>query len=647
MRPRHIRLLSAAVLFAAAPAFAQRVLDPGLVVIPTTNPTPEQEVASTVSVITRAEIERRQYRTVGEALQSLPSLAVARSGGVGNQTSVFVRGSNSNHTLVLIDGVKANDPSTPAGAMDFSVLSIGDVERIEVLYGSQGTLYGSDAIGAVVNVITKAGGGKTTATGELEGGSFRTFNQQAGVSGGAGKLGYRFDAQHMRQTGLSIADSRQTPPGATEDDDTHDQITVSSKLDLKATQDLSFSTSLRHTRAHNDLDVSQSFPPTSDNDSRERTEATFLRGEGRLVMFNGMAEAVGGVSHSRYHRLTLEDPDPFVPLDFLRDAESGQRTKFDLKTDVYALPSQTITVGLETEKEAIEGSLISTSNFGFFNTAANASVNNDAVYVQDQVAIAGRWFGTIGARLDDHEQFGRAFTWRVAPAYLHRETGTKLRASYATGFKAPSLFQLYGNSVSAFGVFAANPNLQPETSQTVEAGVDQSLFGNRASVGVTAFETIVRNLIQANPAFTTNVNIGRAIMRGVELTARASPIERVETSASFTYMRPHNAVNDDAAPLNRRPRQKATGEVSWRPWDDVKLGATATYVGRRGDVDAVTAARIVDPSYTVVNLLASYDVTQHLTLFGRIENVLDDRYEDPDGFVQPGLGVFAGGRMRF
>ena len=647
MHARQIRLLFAAILIAATPAWAQRALEPGLVVTPTTNPTPEEEVGSTVSVITRAEIERRQYNTVGEALQSLPSLSVARSGGVGNQTSVFARGSNSNHTLVLIDGVKANDPSAPAGAMDFSVLSIGDVDRIEVLYGSQGTLYGSDAIGAVVNIITKAGGGKTTATGMLEGGSFGTFNQQAGVSGGAGKLGYRFDAQHMRQTGLSIADARQTPPGATEDNDTHDQLTLSSKLDVKATQDLGFSASLRHTRANNDLDVSQSFPPTSDNDSRERTEATFLHGEGRLVMFKGLAEAVAGVSHSRYHRLTLDDPDPFVPLDLLRDAESGQRTKFDLKTDIYALPSQTVTVGLETEKQAIEGSLVSTSNFGPFSTSANASVNNDAVYVQDQVAIDRRWFGTIGARLDDHEQFGRAFTWRVAPAYLHRETGTKLRASYATGFKAPSLFQLYGNSASAFGVFAANPNLEPETSQTVEAGVDQELFGNRASVGVTAFETIVRNLIQANAAFTTNVNIGKAIMRGVELTARASPVPRVETSASFTYMRPHNAVNDDANRLNRRPREKATGEVSWRPWDDVKLGATATFVGRRGDVDAVSAAQIDTSSYTLVNLLASYDVTEHLTLFGRIENAFDNKYEDPDGFVQPGLGVFAGGRVRF
>jgi len=641
-RPFAFALLGA---LAAAPALAQRTLDPGVVVTPTTIPTPEEQVGSTVSVITRAEIERRQYRTVGEALQSLPSLSVVRSGGVGNQTSVFARGSNSNHTKVLIDGIEANDPSSPAGAMDFSVLAIGDVERIEVLYGSQGGLYGSDAIGSVVNVITKAGSGKPTATGLLEGGSFGTFNQQAGVSGGAGKLGYRFDAQHLRQTGLSIADSRQTPAGASEDHDTHDQLSFSSKLDLQATPDLGFTTSLRHVRAHNDLDVSQSFPPTSDNDSRERTEATFLRGEGRLAMFGGLAESRLGVSHTRYHRLTLEDPDTFVPNDMLRDAQSGQRTKLDLKTDFYALPWQTVTLGLETEEEAIEGSLISTSAFGPFATNANASVNNDAVYLQDQVAIAGRYFGTIGARLDNHEQFGKAFTWRVAPAYLHRETGTKLRASYSTGFKAPTLFQLYGNSISAFGVFAANPNLQPETSKTVEGGVEQQLFGNRASVGVTVFETLVRNLIQANAAFTTNENVGKAIMRGVELSGRADITDRIEAQANYTYMRPQNAVT--GAELNRRPRQKATGEVTWRAWDDVKLGATAIYVGKRGDIDAVTSAQINDPSYTLVNLTASYDFAENFTLFGRLENVFDRKYQDPDGFQQPGFGIYAGGRVRF
>jgi vitamin B12 transporter len=483
----------------------------------------------------------------------------------------------------------------------------------------------------------------------LEGGSFGTFNQQAGVSGGAGKLGYRFDALHLRQTGLSMADARQTPAGAVEDDDTHDSLTFSSKLDLDLTRDVSFTTSVRHFRARNELDVSQS-NPVSDNDSRERVESTYLRGEGRAVLFEGLAEARLGVSHTRYHRFTLEDTDPILPFDFLRDTQSGRRTKFDIKADLYALPGQTVTVGLETEKEALNGTLISTSAFGPFSTNANASVNNDAIYLQNQIAIGGRFFGTIGARVDDHEQFGRAFTWRVAPAYLHRETGTKFRASYSTGYHAPSLFQLYGNSISAFGIFAANPNLQPERSETYEAGIDQTLFDNRAAVGITAFETFVRNLIQSNASFTTNINVGRAIVRGVEVAAHADITDRIEANAGYAYMRAYNAIDDEANPLLRRPRQKAFGEVAWRPRDDTRLGLTATFVGPRRDIDVTTVfpvARPHLPSYTTVTLTASHDLTENFTLFGRIENALDDRYEDPDGSVQPGIGAFAGGRVRF
>jgi vitamin B12 transporter len=637
-----------AALAAASPALAQRTLEPGVVVTPTTVPTPSEEVGSTISVITREEIERRQYRTVGEALQSLPSLSVVRSGKAGSLTSVFTRGSNSNHTLVLIDGVKANDPSSPAGAMDFSFLSITDVERVEVLYGSQGGLYGSDAIGGVVNIITKAGSGAPTVTAMMEGGSFTTFNQAAGVSGGIGGLGYRFDVLHLRQEGLSMADSRQTPAGATDDDDIHDQYTLSSRLDLRATENLGFTASMRHVEARNDLDVSQT-AATSNNNSRERTEATFLRGEGRLALFDGMTETTFGVSHTRYHRVTRDEPDSILPFDSLNDVQSGQRTKFDLKTDVYILPWQVVTFGLETQEEAIQGSLASTSAFGPFNTLADASVNNDAIWLQDHVAIDGRYFFTLGGRLDDHEQFGRHFTWRAAPAYLHRETGTKLRGSYATGFKAPSLFQLYGNSFSAFGVFAANPNLQPETSKSVDAGIDQELLGNRASVGVTVFETIVRNLIQANPAFTTNINIGKVIHRGIEVTGRANITDRIEASAGYTYMRPYNATNDEANPLLRRPRHKATGEVAWRPRDDTTLGVNVVFNGVRQDIDvvAIPTARPNVPSYTVVNFTAEHALTENFTLFGRIENAFDYDYQDPDGSPQPGIGVFAGGRVRF
>ena len=176
----------------SATAFAQNTRE--LVITATRIPTPATEIASDIAVITSDEIERRQIRTVDEALQTQPGLSVVRSGGPGKTAAVFSHGTNANQTLVLIDGIQVNDPSTTDGRTDFGGIDIADVDRIEVLYGSQGTLYGSDAIGAVINVITRSGKGPLSGRAMFEGGSFGTFRQAAGVSGADRRV--RLRVQH-------------------------------------------------------------------------------------------------------------------------------------------------------------------------------------------------------------------------------------------------------------------------------------------------------------------------------------------------------------------------------------------------------------------------------------------------------------------
>jgi vitamin B12 transporter len=616
--------------------------DPGIVVTATRIPTLASEVASTIAVITAEEIERRQYRSVGEALNSLPSLSVVRSGALGKTTALFARGSNGNHSLVLIDGIEATDPSTTDGRTDFGLLAIGDVARIEVLYGSQGTLYGSDAIGAVVNIITRTGKGPASGYASAEGGSFGTFNQSAGVSGSVRRLSYAFDAQHLYNDGLSATDKDQAPPGRTNDDDRHESLTLSTRLGLEATDSLGFSFAGRYIRSENDLDLNTS-AIQSDDDSRDRSTAAFLRGEVRLDALDGAVETRLGVAYSYYARVTIDNFDPVNPLDSLTDDNIGTRTKIDLKTDFRAVEGHVFTLGLETEEESIDSNLVSASAFGPFTSSTEAEARTNAVFVQDQVSFAGRYFAALGVRVDDHETFGREVTWRAAPAYLHRETGTKLRGSYATGFKAPTLFQLHVNSISAFGVFMGNPNLKPEESRTWEVGIDQELWGGRAAFGVGYFDSTVKNLI--SPGATQNVNLGRADLEGIETYIRAKIASDVEARADYAYIRPVNA--DNGQDLNRRPRHKASAEIAWRPVEDVRLAATGIYVGRRNDVDAFSFAVKKVPSHSLVNLAASWDVVPALRLFARIENLLDRHYEDPDGFVQPGLGAFAGVRARF
>ncbi len=632
--------LAALTLAISATAFAQNTRE--LVITATRIPTPATEIASDIAVITSDEIERRQIRTVDEALQTQPGLSVVRSGGPGKTAAVFSHGTNANQTLVLIDGIQVNDPSTTDGRTDFGGIDIADVDRIEVLYGSQGTLYGSDAIGAVINIITRSGKGPLSGRAMFEGGSFGTFRQAAGVSGAAGGFDYSFNLQHARVAGLSATAPRFAPPGGTNDADPSETTTFSTRLGYRANGALRFGVAARHVRSRNELDLNTS-ANQSDDDSHDLADNSFLRGETTVDMFDGAAESTLGVAYTRYDRLTVDSPDPINPFDSLRDAELGMRLKFDLKTDLRILPAQIVTVGIETTEESADSNLASQSLFGPFSSTASASLRSSAAYMQDQVSYDGRWFGTVGARIDQHETFGRAVTWRVAAARLFPDIGTKLRGSVGTGFKAPSVFQLYASSISNFGVFRGNPNLQPEESRSWDAGVDQSLFGGRATLGLGYFETQVKNLIVGTA--TQNVNIGRADISGVELSASAKLTETVEANAAYTFLRARDATT--GAELLRRPRHKATGAVSWRPGADWQVTGDVLFVGRRSDVDALTFATHRVSSYLVFGLAASYELSANATLFGRFDNLLDRRYEDPDGFVQPGRGFYVGARAQF
>ncbi len=615
---------------------------PEVVVTATRIPTPVNEVASSMSVITAEDIERNQFRTVVEALQALPSLSVVRSGGPGKTTAIFSRGTNANQTLVLIDGIEINDPSTPDGRADVSSILLDNVERIEVLYGSQGTLYGSDAIGAVINVITKTGEGKPTVTAYAEGGSFTTLNQSASLRGGTALYNYSFNVQHLFSDGLSATTDEFAPPGAPNDDDEHENITLSARLGLNPTDNLELSFAGRYVETENELDLNV-FPIQSDNDSDGESEQIFVRGDVKLSLFDGKTEHRLGAAYTRYDRLDRDDPDPINPLDFLRDHNIGTKLKFDLQNDFYLVDHHIFTLGLETEEESIDSSLVSQSAFGPFNSTADAEVRNKAVYFQDQVSYFDRLFGTVGVRVDDHETFGTEVTYRIAPAYLHLETATKIKGSYATGFRAPSLFQLFGSSISGFGVFVGNPNLKPEESDSWEVGFEQSLWDERLAFGATYFETEVTNLIEGGA--TTNANIGEADLSGVEAFVTVNVTENLIASANYAYTRPKNADTD--ADLLRRPRHKAKFNIGFRPVEKLTLSMEGVYVGKRFDVDAATFARIKTPEYFVLNLFAAYEINEMFQVFGRIENALDRDFEEPDGFTQPGVGGFVGLRARF
>jgi len=602
----------------------------GIVVSATLIETPMNEIGSSVTVITEKEIERDQKRTLPDVLRTVPGLNVVQTGGPGGKTSVFLRGSNSNHTKVLLDGIDVNDPSQD-GVFDFGQVMTSDISQIEVLRGPQSSLYGSDAIGGVINIVTKTGEGPPQFTGRIEGGSFQTFNQSANVSGSVSRFRYSFNVAHVLIDDTPVTPLDLLPPGRERINDSYENITLSTKLGADLTDIFGVDFVGRYTESTlfftgEDFSFFPSVPAATQSEQNARQ--FFTRGEARLSL--GAFQNRFGVGYTNYET-TIQAPDTGFGLP-PENINHGDRLKFNWQGNIRLGKGYDLILGLEDQTDRLIDSPISVEN------------GNSAGFIELQSEMLPNLFVAASGRYDDNERFGGKATWRVAPAYLIPKSGTKLKASYGTGFKAPSLTQLFV-SFPAFNFFA-NPNLEPEESEGFDLGFEQSLAEERVLFGATYFHNDITNLIAPNATFTSLENVGAATTEGVEIFLAVSLTERFKVRADYTYT---DAVDDTTGlELLRRPRHKASLNVVWIPIDRLTISATALYVGSQVDGNrSFSIQRLDTDPYFLVNLAADYDLGKGLTLFARIDNVFDERYENPTGFQRPGFGMFAGLRVNF
>jgi vitamin B12 transporter len=600
------------------------VVLPSIVVSATTVPTPAAEVASSVTVITAADIAREQRRTVADLLMTVPGLDVVQNGSPGTQTSIFIRGTNSNQVKVLVDGIDMSDPSNPTGGFDFGHLLTSDIERIEVLRGPQSGLYGADAIGGVIDITTKKGSGPAKVTGMVEGGSFGSFNQAVGVTGSQGRFNYAFNVSHYSYTDLPVTPGYMVPPGSHAMGNAYDNKTISTRLGAEVTDNLAFNFIGRYTNAklnYSDDDPS-TFPGVTfsqqstykNQDFHGRVEAVTKSLDGRLVN-------TFGVNYSEYWR-NNQDPAPNPPTSF-----DGSREKFDWRGKLLLTPGETLVAGLERENDRATSDNL------------NGKTGNQAGYVELQSEVAKRFFLASNVRYDDNDSFGGHATWRLAPSFIVPGTETKLKASYGTGFKPPQLYQLYG--VGPYG-FVGNPNLLPETSSGYDFGFEQPL-GRRVRVGLTYFHNDITNLIDYNTSYTSLVNIGKAKTYGVEAFASFEITGNLRTRFDYT----HTIAKDEITGMDllRRPRDKYSASAVWRPTDRLTITPTLLYLGTWLDIDRSTFVYRDGGDVAVVNLAADYVLNEHVTLFGRVDNLFNKQYEDPLGWLQPGLAVYGGVKL--
>ncbi len=637
--PGSITVLLAAV-FAQSGVSAEQS---PIVVTATRIPTPESEVGSSVTVITAEDIRNKQYRTVPEALRAVPGLDVVQAGGPGQQTSVFIRGASSSHTLVLVDGINIADASSPNGAVDFSGLMLDNVERIEVVRGPQSTLYGANAIGGVINIISRKGEGRPRATLTMQAGNNSSKYQQLGVQGANDRVDYSLSGTHWKTHADSVT-PEDLRDGLAAEADRYRNNTLSTRLGLRAGESLDFAVSARYISDKQHIDPEVGFGTVEDADAQLKNREYFVRGESNAALLDGLWDATLAVAYTDYNR--HNDNQGSDPLETVQHTRfEGDTLEFSVNNNVYLNEANTLTLGGGTKKESMNNGGF--SDFGGFvvSELSRASERTNYVYLQDQFSFARQIFGTAGLRLDDRDDFGSEVTYRLTGVYQHRPTDTRFSGSVGTGFRAPSLFELFGFTPNNFGsAYRGNPDLKPEKSYGWEAGIEQALLLDRLDFGVTYFKNDINDLIETvfDPGFnSTSENINKVHINGVETFVSTQIHPRLFMRIDYTFT--NTDVSDDSdGPLLRRPRKKASADVDYSPVDDVGVHLGIEYVGKRKDIDRVTAAVIDAPDYTVFNSAVTYQVNPSFRLEARVNNLLDAHYEPAAGFEALGRNYMLG-----
>jgi len=625
----HSLILLAPLALIATRAEAELTDLPDTIVVTATRiPTPEEQIASSITVVSADDIAARQLQTLPDVLKAVPGLNLVQTGGPGGQTSVFMRGTNSNHTKVLVDGIDVSDPSNSGGAFDFGQFLTQDIQKVEILRGPQSGLYGSDAIGGVINIITKSGSGPAQFNAGVEAGSFDTFNQTGGVSGSIDAFHYAASLEHFHSGETPVTPLDLLAPGESRIDDYYDNLTASTKLGFDVTENLDLGLVARYTDTHlrltgeNEDNFPADFPDSAQ--SENDTLQTYARATAHLKSFDGILEQTLGLAYS-----DIRSSD-FAP-EFPRSDAYGERVKFDWQGIVKLAADEKLVLGAEHERDEITAPI-------------SASTNIDSGYAELQSSFGDRLFDTVSVRYDDNDRFGGKVTYRFAPAYLLPETGTKLKASIGTGFKAPTLNQLF-QSFPDFDFFA-NPNLKPESSLGWDLGMEQALAANRLRFGVTYFHNNIKNLIADNVDFTSDINVGRAVTQGVESFVTYQPIQVLTFRLDYTYTEATDEIADQE--LLRRPKHKGSLDAAWQASSRLSLNATVLSVGTWVDGNRdFSVPRLNAPPYTTVDMAAIYLVNSKLSLVGRVTNLLDRHYENPVGFLQPSIGAFAGIKTKF
>jgi len=549
-----------------------------------------EQYAGSATVITEEEIKQSGKIHVGDILRDALGVDLRQSGPMGATSTLFLRGAGSESTLVLIDGVQVN--SNTLGSYNFADLNVDNVQKIEILRGPQSTLWGSDAVGGVINIITKKGSGKPATYASFEGGSFSTYKETIGASGQNGRLDYSVTASRTDSAGFSARNLNEN--------DGYENTTLSARGGANLEGDLRIDFIGRYSASDVDIDALNG----GDDFTRQSGTKTF------------------NVSLPINKQITDWWDITFRPSYFYEVARDAQATKED------AIYSRNITLDLQNNIEINEN--VSTV-FGMeYQRLAGHNVlqnfkhdnHNYGFFMQARMNWMEAWSFTGGFRKDLLSEFEDPLTYRFEGAYRIASTGTKIHTSYSTGFRAPTFNQQFFPNFGRAG-------LKPEESKGWEAGVKQSLLEDRVHFDITYFETRFTNLLITPPPTFALVQVGTAKTNGTETEIRAQLPYRSQISINHSWL---EARDGNGTKLANRSKHRFSTQLSKDFGKDFNLLVGLRFRSRAGTVDPFKTVRIA----------AKYQVTSQLKLTARIENLFDEHYEEVSTFSTAGVSGYAG-----
>ncbi len=577
-----------------------------LSVTTTRTSSPVDEISSSISIITEKEITKKQYPNVLSVLRDELGMEVVQSGPLGTATSVFLRGAGSNSTLVLIDGVQVNANTT--GAFSFSDLTTDNIEQIEILRGPQSTLWGSDAVGGVINIITKRGKGKPTHSFAFEGGSFGTFKESLNSGGDLGFLDYSVSVSRTDSEGFSAANESR----GNSENDGYENTTVSTRLGRNFMGDGRVDFIGRFTKAIVEFDAFGFV----DGKGFSKSDSYYLSLPIQKAILDRWDLKINPTF--AYDFLTTNDPGGFTKKSHILNRTHGVDVQNNVELNKY------FSTAFGFEYEARNG----------VNEESNLrkTIKNKGFYLQLQGRYGKRITGTAGFRHDINSIFENPTTKKFEAAYRILETSTRIRGAYATGFRAPTLNELFFPN---FGT----PSLKPEKSKSWEAGVDQNLLDDKVKIGVTYFHVDFENLIQTvdlGGFIFRAQNVAEATTKGVETSLNIILPKNFRLSSNYTWL---TARDEDGGPLIRRAEHNFSANLThiWKEKLETLVG-----VRTRSNTHSNSTGTNRTGGFTTMRAAVSYKVNKHLKLTARGENLFDKEYEENFGFGTAGVSGYAG-----